>query len=48
MYLNSLVPIPSDRAGITRKAIKGVTYVYYASYNFSTCSKKLMDTDIKK
>ena len=30
MYLNSLVPIPSDRAGITRKTIKGVTYVYYA------------------
>lgn len=30
MYLNQAVKIPEDTAGITRKKIKGVTYVYYA------------------
>lgn len=30
MYLNFKVKIPSDSTGITRKKIKGITYVYYA------------------
>lgn len=30
MYLNQAVRIPENTAGITRKKIKGVTYVYYA------------------
>ena len=30
MYLNQAVKIPENTAGITRKKIKGVTYVYYA------------------
>ena len=29
MYLDFKVKIPSDSAGVTRKKIKGVTYVYY-------------------
>ncbi len=29
MYLNTKVKIPSDRPGITRKTIKGTTYIYY-------------------
>ena len=36
MYLDFKVKIPSDATGITRKKIKGVTYIYYAyehSYN---------------
>lgn len=30
MYLDFKVKIPSDATGITRKKIKGVTYIYYA------------------
>ena len=30
MYLDQAVKIPENTAGITRKTIKGVTYVYYA------------------
>ena len=30
MYLDFKVKIPSDSAGITRKKIKGTTYIYYA------------------
>ena len=30
MYLDFKVKIPSNVAGITRKKIKGVTYIYYA------------------
>ena len=30
MYLDFKVKIPSDSAGITRKKIKGITYIYYA------------------
>lgn len=30
MYLNFKVKIPSDSTGITRKRIKGITYIYYA------------------
>ena len=29
MYLDFKVKIPSDSAGITRKKIKGTTYIYY-------------------
>ena len=36
MYLDFKVKIPSDSAGVTRKKIKGVTYVYYAyEHNYS-------------
>ena len=30
MYLDFKVKIPSDPTGITRKRIKGITYIYYA------------------
>lgn len=30
MYLDFKVKIPSDSTGITRKRIKGITYIYYA------------------
>lgn len=30
MYMKYMVKIPADRGGITRKTIKGVTYIYYA------------------
>lgn len=30
MYLDFKVKIPYDAAGITRKKIKGITYIYYA------------------
>ena len=30
MYLDFKVKIPSDSVGITRKKIKGTTYIYYA------------------
>ena len=36
MYLDFKVKIPSDSAGVTRKKIKGVTYVYYVyEHNYS-------------
>ena len=36
MYRDFKVKIPSDSAGVTRKKIKGVTYVYYAyEHNYS-------------
>lgn len=37
MYLDFKVKIPSDSAGITRKKIKGTTYIYYAyEHNYSS------------
>lgn len=39
MYLNFKVKIPSDSAGITRKKIKGTTYIYY-SYEHNYSSEK--------
>ena len=30
MYMDFLVKIPSDSSGITRKTIKGITYIYYS------------------
>lgn len=39
MYLDFKVKIPSDSAGITRKKIKGTTYIYY-SYEHNYCSEK--------
>lgn len=36
MYLDFKVKIPSDSAGITRKKIKGTTYIYYSyEHNYS-------------
>ena len=31
MYLNCTVEIPEDKSGISKKKIKGTTYVYYVS-----------------
>lgn len=39
MYLDFKVKIPSDSAGITRKKIKGTTYIYY-SYEHNYSSEK--------
>ena len=39
MYLDFKVKIPSDPAGITRKKIKGTTYIYY-SYEHNYSSEK--------
>ena len=42
MYLDFKVKIPSDSAGVTRKKIKGVTYVYYVyehNYNANFAKK---------
>ena len=37
MYLDFKVKIPSDSSGITRKKIKGTTYIYYAyEHNYSS------------
>ena len=37
MYLDFKVKIPSDSVGITRKKIKGTTYIYYAyEHNYSS------------
>lgn len=39
MYLDFKVKIPYDSAGITRKKIKGTTYIYY-SYEHNYSSEK--------
>ena len=37
MYLDFQVKIPTESAGITRKKIKGTTYIYYAyEHNYNT------------
>ena len=37
MYFDFKVKIPSGLAGITRKKIKGITYIYYAyEHNYSS------------
>ena len=37
MYLDFQVKIPTESAGITRKKIKGITYIYYAyEHNYNT------------
>ena len=42
MYLNQAVKIPDNTSGITKKKIKGVTYVYYSYDRKYDAEKKYM------